>query len=94
MNETKRLDYIDVMRGMAMLLVVFGHIPLYCYGVHGEDFPSFRWFTSMVQLPVFFFVSGYVLGEKMLTGGGKAAIGEIPKICVACPFLRHHICPY
>lgn len=29
--QVKRLDYIDALRGLAILFIVFGHIPMYCY---------------------------------------------------------------
>lgn len=60
----KRLEYIDAMRGFAILFIVFGHIPLYCYGIADEQLLSFRALTSMLQLPMFFFVSGYVLNSE------------------------------
>ena len=71
----KRLEYIDAMRGFAILFIVFGHIPLYCYGVANEQLSSFRALTSLLQLPMFFFVSGFVINpEKMLNGGVKYGV--------------------
>lgn len=68
----KRLEYIDAMRGFAILFIVFGHIPLYCYGIANEQLSSFRELTSLLQLPMFFFVSGFVINpEKILNGGGR-----------------------
>ena len=70
-DKRKRLEYIDAMRGFAILFIVFGHIPLYCYGIADEQLSSFRALTSLLQLPMFFFVSGFVLNpQKMLNGGG------------------------
>lgn len=73
--EKKRLEYLDAMRGVAILFIVFGHIPLYCYGVAETDsFSSFRLFTSTVQLPLFFFISGFLFSVRSLfnkSGGGK-----------------------
>ena len=71
--QDNRFIYIDLLRGIAILFIVFGHIPMYCYGGGASHLPSFRAFTSMVQLPIFFFVSGFVCNtEKMLIGGGSA----------------------
>lgn len=65
-----RLFYIDAMRGFAILFIVFGHISLLCYGIGNEKLLSFKVFTSLLQLPMFFFVSGYVLNpEKILIKG-------------------------
>lgn len=73
--EKKRLEYLDAMRGVAILFIVFGHIPLYCYGVAETDsFSSFRLFTSTVQLPLFFFISGFLFSVRSLfnkSGGVK-----------------------
>lgn len=74
-NKRKRLEYIDAIRGFAILFIVFGHIPLYCYGITNEQLSSFRALTSLLQLPMFFFVSGFVINsEKMLNGGVKRGI--------------------
>lgn len=71
-DNINRLHYIDALRGLAIILIVFGHIPMYCYQV-GGDFTSIRSFTSLAQLPIFFFVSGFVSGAKNMlntSGGG------------------------
>ena len=52
------------MRGFAILFIVFGHIPLYCYGIANEQLSSFRALTSLLQLPMFFFVSGFVINPE------------------------------
>ena len=82
-NKRKRLDYIDAMRGFAILFIVFGHIPLYCYGIADEQLSSFRALTSLLQLPMFFFVSGFVLNpQKMLTGGVKTCFSKFRQLIV------------
>lgn len=67
----KRLEYIDAFRGLAIIFIVFGHIPLYSYGESGNDLISYRLFTSMVQLPMFFFVSGFLFVNNTNLGGVK-----------------------
>ena len=32
MEQAKRIEYIDALRGIAMLLVLYFHIPSYCLG--------------------------------------------------------------
>lgn len=77
-DKRKRLEYIDAMRGFAILFIVFGHIPLYCYGIADEQLSSFRALTSLLQLPMFFFVSGFVFNpQKMLTGGGENIVFKV-----------------
>lgn len=69
--QGKRLDYIDAMRGVAILFVVFGHIPMYCYGIANEHLSSFRALTSLLQMPMLFFVSGFVLNPQKNVNGGR-----------------------
>lgn len=60
-----RYEYIDALRGIAILFIVFGHIPMYCYGLlETAQLSSFRIFSSMVQLPLFFFISGFLFSLK------------------------------
>ena len=70
--NTNRYEYIDALRGIAIL---FGHIPMFCYGLpEAAQLSSFRAFTSMVQLPLFFFISGFLFSAKTVfnkLGGGK-----------------------
>lgn len=75
------------MRGFAILFIVFGHIPLYCYGIADEQLSSFRALTSLLQLPMFFFVSGFVLNpQKMLNGGGKMWYSKFRQLIVPAMF--------
>lgn len=90
--QGKRLDYIDAMRGVAILFVVFGHIPMYCYGIANEHLSSFRALTSLLQMPMFFFVSGFVLNpQKMLTGGGNVFFKVQTTYC-SCVVIWRNIC--
>ena len=57
-NYSKRIGYIDAMRGFTMFLVVMGHCAYYLFpqtggNVYIEVFNSFR-------MPLFFFVAGFV----------------------------------
>lgn len=86
-DKRKRLEYIDAMRGFAILFIVFGHIPLYCYGIADEQLSSFRALTSLLQLPMFFFVSGFVLNpQKMLNGGGEMWYSKFRQLIVPAMF--------
>ena len=57
MEEKKRIGYIDAMRGITMILVVFAHVELFSYGIGGniigKIFLTFR-------MPMFFFISGFL----------------------------------
>lgn len=53
----QRIDYIDRMKGMAIFLVVMGHV----YGMvfnQGEDI-TYKWISSF-HMPLFMFLSGLV----------------------------------
>ena len=59
MAAPQRIQYIDAMRGFTMLLVVFGHIFIYCFG-YGEEESMVSSFFITFRMPMFFFISGYI----------------------------------
>ena len=71
--EKKRWEYLDAMRGLAILLVVVGHLMIR-FGISG--YGNVLWTIIIsVHLPIFFFISGY-LGSKSLNFeqlGGKCS---------------------
>ena len=52
----KRKDWIDALRALAILLVVFGH--------QVQWWDEFFAFTSPIKVPLFFMISGYLFGAK------------------------------
>ena len=56
--KTGRIEYIDAMRGFTMLLVVYSHVSTIGYGT---SYPSFNDFFLHFRMPLFFFISGWVL---------------------------------
>ena len=58
MEQTKRIEYIDALRGFAMILVIYFHIPSYCLG---NAYIGFNDILEWVRMPLFFFISGLVL---------------------------------
>lgn len=52
-----RIKWIDVARGIGLLLVIFGHLVIW-----GE--PVFNWIYSF-HMPLFFFLSGYLLKPEL-----------------------------
>ena len=82
--QNKRFDYIDALRGLAILFIVFGHIPV-CSHYVGENFLSCRNFTSLVQLPIFFFVSGFVFRIKNISNvsvGGNFILNKFRQLII------------
>ncbi|MBP5715188.1 MAG: acyltransferase [Prevotella sp.] len=63
MNEKKRIEYIDSMRGFTMLLVVAHHVAANCLGI-GDYVPSIHPILCEFRMPLFFFISGFVLYKE------------------------------
>lgn len=62
MSTTKRIEYIDALRGFTMLLVVSVHIYSLCYmqGNYKEYGLSYHNFFGLFRMPLFYFISGFV----------------------------------
>ncbi len=55
----ERLNYVDYARGLAILLVVIGHL---CrYNFEGDNAKAVFYFIYSFHMPLFFFLSGYVV---------------------------------
>lgn len=59
---TKRKDWIDALRAMAMLFVVFGHQAQWCN--------IFFLYTTPIKIPLFFAISGYLFNDR----GGQQGV--------------------
>jgi surface polysaccharide O-acyltransferase-like enzyme len=55
----KRIEYIDAMRGLAMLLVVIGHVHVFSF--NHTDNVLFQILSLEIQIPLFFMVSGFLV---------------------------------
>lgn len=53
---TKRIEYIDALRGFTMILVVLYHAALYCI-----DVPNYHIYLQQIRMPMFFLISGFVM---------------------------------
>lgn len=69
--STKRIEWIDAMRGFTMLLVVYSHISFFGYSdtfnsavSNGGGFLSFNAFFVLFRMPLFFFISGFILYKR------------------------------
>ena len=54
---SKRIGYIDAMRGFTMILVIFAHI---CYFCFCDDRMGYNAVFILFRLPCFFFISGWL----------------------------------
>lgn len=57
MATKQRIAYIDAMRGLTMILVVYSHICRYCLG---DKDMGFNDVLFLFRLPCFFFISGWL----------------------------------
>lgn len=55
-NTRNRIEWIDAIRGIAIILVVYYHILLFCIG-HRDEF--FNTYFIRFRMPLFFFISGF-----------------------------------
>lgn len=58
---SERLKYIDALRGLAMLMVVFVHVEGFSVFIEEFHMSLFRRLCEAVMLPLFFFISGFVI---------------------------------
>ncbi len=54
--DDKRIEYVDCLRGVTMIMVVFSHVLNSCFSVKGNV--AIWDVVGIVQMPLFFFVSG------------------------------------
>lgn len=57
--RTNRYPYIDALRGLAIIIVVFGHVETYCF-FNFQGITALENFFQAIQMPLFFFISGFV----------------------------------
>ena len=53
----ERIQYIDAMRGLTMILVVYSHVCIFCFK---EYFMAFNDILFLLRMPCFFFISGWL----------------------------------
>lgn len=61
-----RLPYIDQLKGLAMMLVIIGHIILFCGLGWDNDYMTV---IVMIEMPLFIFLNGLVVSELQNRGG-------------------------
>lgn len=60
-KPSSRIEYIDALRGMTMIFVVFNHIATFVWDITDTGIPSVHNYLVQVRMPMFFFISGFVL---------------------------------
>ena len=66
-NRGGRIEYIDALRGFTMLMVVFHHVAYCCWKMDINEIPSVHNYLLQVRMPMFFFISGFVLYKSNVT---------------------------
>lgn len=56
-NKSDRVLYIDALRGLAMIMVVFVHVEIFCF-FNFEHTTPLMYILSSIHMPLFFFISG------------------------------------
>ena len=78
MEQTKqnRIGYIDAIRGLAMILVVYFHIAAYGFGSYELGYNDI---IERFRMPTFFFISGWVFYKAGRTWDRQTITGMIRK---------------
>ena len=78
--KSQRIEYIDALRGVTIILVVLGHVAS-VNGVETLSIGNFHSLFLQIRMPLFFFISGFLFYKKDLVWNGKNI----------CNFLRKKI---
>ena len=82
-GNSRRMDWVDALRAMAMFFVILGH------QIH--DVTGYFVFTSPIKLPLFFMITGFVFNYKRTDAGAffKNLFFKlvIPWLCLTIPFV-------
>lgn len=57
------LPYFDMMKGLAIILVVMGHVMLFSFDINPSEPSKFIYFN----MPLFFYISGYLAYKKIVS---------------------------
>lgn len=92
---TKRMEWLDALRGFTMILVVAYHVGQMCFGMNLKTSTSMP-FVVLFRMPLFFFVSGFLvykvgrqwsLGQLGTLVWKKFRIQVFPTLVFLCVFL-------
>lgn len=85
----KRLDWLDVAKGIAIILVVAGHVTSnYVTGEPEAVSPAFHtlhWFIYSFHMPLFLVISGFLFRSSLKKDAKKTAVSKL--IAYGVPYL-------
>lgn len=76
-KERPRIAWIDIAKGIAILLVVIGHCIPDAASSTGISVPAYRWLHHVIysfHMPLFFFLAGYMIVRQNILHSGKGAV--------------------
>ena len=77
-DNSGRIEYIDALRGFTMILVVLQHVVTYCWQIKGMKI-SVNDYLLLIRMPMFFFISGFVLYKANRVWNIKEVFGFLKK---------------
>ena len=90
MQQKKRIEYLDALRGFTMILVVMSHVALFNLGVDVRSDGCYHTYFQLFRMPLFFFVSGFVFYKSNVIWHLDSAakfLGKKLTVQVLSPFL-------
>lgn len=88
-HQTPRIEFIDAMRGLIMVLVVCYHVALYCFHTP-NNVASVHPYLMQMLMPLFFFISGFVFFRAGTAWGWRQTTRFLSKkipVLVVAPLL-------
>ena len=84
LTSTKKIEWLQIMRGLATIFVVFGHIVLLKYQSDSVDLLS--GIIYLFHMPLFFAMSGFLFGYKEINHSSSYIIKK-KLIVLGIPYL-------
>ncbi len=90
MQTTKRIEYLDALRGFTMILVVTFHIAYSTLKIDATHCGNLHYYFGLFRMPLFFFISGFLFYKSNFTWNASA-IGKFLKkkifVQIISPFI-------
>lgn len=91
--HSRRLVYLDISRGMALILVVIGHALLKSITNDNEILGFIRSWIYLIHMPIFFMISGYLFENKSKKDDSVSYIREKAQLYLV-PYIIYSILLY
>lgn len=81
---TRRIEYIDAMRGLAMIMVVIGHFFVFSFHYHNALFLNVN---AALQIPLFFMISGFFAPHMLKESFSMAVWNKFVRLAIPGIFM-------